>query len=827
MAPSACRAASRWTLVRVPRAGRRHAPMRSSAARLKRRAARLMRQRAGQVALAHPGHPGDEHVGVVGDPATRGELADLSPVELPLRRVRRCPPDARSGFAASRLAAAARSACCSRAIGELRSIIAAPTSQRTIRLGERHYLSAPEPVPPLDPSARRGAARGASGPPGSRAAAARPRSRLAFRPGAAHLRAQRPCPATIPIADARLRRASLVADAERSASFYELLGFTRVHQDLVFVHLALGAPRRSLPRRDAAGGLARRAARPRRHRLLQRHRRPRHRDHRRARRGGRRRRRWAARPAVRTREVRRHRPRRLPRSASSSRARPLQRLTAPRPRAGTPHLGGGRNRRKRPASARASVLDHRRDPRASASEVAPMAPRREGSCPRSASRSPGRGAEGHARGPTPRAGSAQRSPSPGEPRRSCVPSALAGGLVYHPIGMSPEPSPAQAHRAISAVQPDRVRRDGVRAPRLGSSATRASRAPWPSSGCTPQLAEAPGDRREPARRGAASSRASSTPTSSPRSTSSSPRTRRSWSWSTCGASRSRGCSGRRRARGAPVPVAHRREHRVRRAPRPARGPRGVQRVGRCRWASCTADVSPAERARRRRRDGAAARLRHRQGARAAQHHPRRADQGQARRTWRPSSSSAAEVTRRTDVVRGGRGALGGARGLAALRRRRRGRPHPGRAREADPAPELARGARAACARRHRPRALERNAEGRYPTARELAIAIEDAVPLVAARRGRVGGGARRRRARAAGGPRRRDRERVGGDPSAPATPSAGAAALGRSSEPSDRSGLEVHRRRAMRGAGWRRPRPRSRRGALDQRCSPPSPRPGR
>ncbi|WP_437683535.1 VOC family protein [Sorangium sp. So ce131] len=29
----------------------------------------------------------------------------------------------------------------------------------------------------------------------------------------------------------------LVADAERSASFYGLLGFTRVHQDPVFVHL--------------------------------------------------------------------------------------------------------------------------------------------------------------------------------------------------------------------------------------------------------------------------------------------------------------------------------------------------------------------------------------------------------------------------------------------------------------------------------------------------------------------------------------------------------------------------------------------------------------
>ncbi|WP_438044441.1 VOC family protein [Sorangium sp. So ce128] len=29
----------------------------------------------------------------------------------------------------------------------------------------------------------------------------------------------------------------LVADAERSASFYELLGFTRVHQDPVFIHL--------------------------------------------------------------------------------------------------------------------------------------------------------------------------------------------------------------------------------------------------------------------------------------------------------------------------------------------------------------------------------------------------------------------------------------------------------------------------------------------------------------------------------------------------------------------------------------------------------------
>lgn len=31
------------------------------------------------------------------------------------------------------------------------------------------------------------------------------------------------------------------------------------------------------------------------------------------------------------------------------------------------------------------------------------------------------------------------------------------------------------------------------------------------------------------------------------------------------------------------------------------------------------------------------------------------------------------------------------------------------------------------------RALERNAEGRYPTARELAIAIEEAVPLASPR----------------------------------------------------------------------------------------------
>jgi len=50
-------------------------------------ATRLLRERAREVRLAGPGHAGDQHVLVLGDPAARGELANLRAVEFALRRV--------------------------------------------------------------------------------------------------------------------------------------------------------------------------------------------------------------------------------------------------------------------------------------------------------------------------------------------------------------------------------------------------------------------------------------------------------------------------------------------------------------------------------------------------------------------------------------------------------------------------------------------------------------------------------------------------------------------------------------------------------------------
>ncbi|WP_437330726.1 serine/threonine-protein kinase [Sorangium sp. So ce381] len=89
------------------------------------------------------------------------------------------------------------------------------------------------------------------------------------------------------------------------------------------------------------------------------------------------------------------------------------------------------------------------------------------------------------------------------------------------------------------------------------------------------------------------------------------------------------------------------------------------------------------------------------------------------------------------------------------------------------------------------RALERNAEGRYPTARELAVAIEDAVPLASPRavgewvEELAGDALARRAARVAA-----IESASAAIPSAPATPSAGAAALGGPSESSGGSGRE-------------------------------------
>ncbi|WP_437594295.1 protein kinase domain-containing protein [Sorangium sp. So ce1000] len=85
------------------------------------------------------------------------------------------------------------------------------------------------------------------------------------------------------------------------------------------------------------------------------------------------------------------------------------------------------------------------------------------------------------------------------------------------------------------------------------------------------------------------------------------------------------------------------------------------------------------------------------------------------------------------------------------------------------------------------RALERNAEGRYPTARELAIAIEDAVPLASPRavgewvEDLAGDALARRAARVAA-----IESASAATPSGPSTASAGAAARG---EPSERIGL--------------------------------------
>ncbi|WP_437282944.1 protein kinase [Sorangium sp. So ce375] len=84
------------------------------------------------------------------------------------------------------------------------------------------------------------------------------------------------------------------------------------------------------------------------------------------------------------------------------------------------------------------------------------------------------------------------------------------------------------------------------------------------------------------------------------------------------------------------------------------------------------------------------------------------------------------------------------------------------------------------------RALERNAAGRYPTARELAVAIEDAVPLASPRavgewvEELAGDGLARRAARVAA-----IESASAAIPSGPATASSGTAARGGPSEPSD------------------------------------------
>ncbi|WP_437747491.1 protein kinase [Sorangium sp. So ce1504] len=84
------------------------------------------------------------------------------------------------------------------------------------------------------------------------------------------------------------------------------------------------------------------------------------------------------------------------------------------------------------------------------------------------------------------------------------------------------------------------------------------------------------------------------------------------------------------------------------------------------------------------------------------------------------------------------------------------------------------------------RALERNPEGRYPTARELAVAIEDAVPLASPRvvgewvEALAGDALARRAARVAA-----IESASAGIPSGPATASSGAAARGPSGAPSD------------------------------------------
>ncbi|MDC0676131.1 serine/threonine-protein kinase [Sorangium atrum] len=124
------------------------------------------------------------------------------------------------------------------------------------------------------------------------------------------------------------------------------------------------------------------------------------------------------------------------------------------------------------------------------------------------------------------------------------------------------------------------------------------------------------------------------------------------------------------------------------------------------------------------------------------------------------------------------------------------------------------------------RALERNAEGRYPTARELAVAIEDAVPLASPRavgewvEELAGDALARRAARVAA-----IESASAAIPSAPATPSAGAAALGGPSEPRGGSGLEsISQRHPGRGLAETAPAIPSR--ALDQGMLAAEPPPG-
>ncbi|WP_437803600.1 serine/threonine-protein kinase [Sorangium sp. So ce693] len=124
------------------------------------------------------------------------------------------------------------------------------------------------------------------------------------------------------------------------------------------------------------------------------------------------------------------------------------------------------------------------------------------------------------------------------------------------------------------------------------------------------------------------------------------------------------------------------------------------------------------------------------------------------------------------------------------------------------------------------RALERNAEGRYPTARELAVAIEDAVPLASPRavgewvEELAGDALARRAARVAA-----IESASAAIPSAPATPSAGAAALGGPSEPSGGSGLEsISQSHPGRGLAETAPAIPSR--ALDQGMLAAEPPPG-
>ena len=114
-----------------------------------------------------------------------------------------------------------------------------------------------------------------------------------------------------------------------------------------------------------------------------------------------------------------------------------------------------------------------------------------------------------------------------------------------------------------------------------------SRARWPSSGCTRTWRAIPSSSRcSSTRRGWP--RASGTPTSCRRSTSSRPRASSSSSWSTCRATRSLACSAPRASatRACRLPVAA--SIMVERAARAARRARGVRRAGPAALRSCTA-----------------------------------------------------------------------------------------------------------------------------------------------------------------------------------------------------------------------------------------------